>query len=79
MIRHKYSKELYTRRPGGEMPSIVVAESGIGVRFKRIAVPDAYSHFVGSQQFIREKLGIKSFDITSFLAIGNQKVMPARS
>ncbi len=27
MIRHKYSKELYTHRPGGEMPSIVVAES----------------------------------------------------
>jgi DNA helicase II / ATP-dependent DNA helicase PcrA len=27
MTRQKYSKELYTRRPGGEMPSIVVAES----------------------------------------------------
>ncbi len=26
MLRHKYAKELYTRRPGGEMPSIVVAE-----------------------------------------------------
>lgn len=63
----------------GSAVAEVIAESGIGVRFKRIAVPDAYSHFVGSQQFIREKLGIKSFDITSFLAIGNQKVMPARS
>jgi DNA helicase-2/ATP-dependent DNA helicase PcrA len=26
MQRHKYAKVLYTRRPGGEMPSIVVAE-----------------------------------------------------
>lgn len=27
MIRHKYSKELFTRRPGGEMPTIVVAQT----------------------------------------------------
>ncbi len=27
MTRHKYSKNLYTRKPGGELPSIVVAES----------------------------------------------------
>lgn len=27
MTRHKYSKELFTRKPGGEMPSIVVAQN----------------------------------------------------
>ena len=27
MTRHKYSKNLFTRKPGGELPSIVVAES----------------------------------------------------
>jgi DNA helicase II / ATP-dependent DNA helicase PcrA len=27
MTRHKYSKELFTRKPGGELPSIVVAQS----------------------------------------------------
>jgi DNA helicase-2/ATP-dependent DNA helicase PcrA len=27
MTRHKYSKELFTRRPGGEMPTIVVAQT----------------------------------------------------
>ena len=27
MSRHKYTKELFTRKPGGEMPSIVVAQN----------------------------------------------------
>jgi DNA helicase-2/ATP-dependent DNA helicase PcrA len=27
MIRHKYSKELFTRQPGGEIPTIVVAQT----------------------------------------------------
>jgi DNA helicase-2/ATP-dependent DNA helicase PcrA len=27
MTRHKYTKELYTHRPGGELPSIVVSEN----------------------------------------------------
>jgi DNA helicase-2/ATP-dependent DNA helicase PcrA len=27
MTRHKYTKELFTRKPGGEMPSIVVAQN----------------------------------------------------
>lgn len=63
----------------GSAVAEVIAESGTGVRFKRIAVPDEYSHFVGSQQFIREKFGIKSFDITSFLEFDNQKAVPAKS
>ena len=27
MTRHKFSKELFTRRPGGEMPVIVAAQN----------------------------------------------------
>ncbi|KEQ27943.1 transketolase family protein [Paenibacillus tyrfis] len=42
----------------GSAVSEIIAESGKGVKFKRIALPDKYSHYVGSQQFIREKLGM---------------------
>jgi transketolase len=33
----------------------LIAESGKGILFKRFAIPDEYSHFVGSQNFIRTK------------------------
>lgn len=37
----------------------VIAESGKGIRFKRVAIPDAYSHHVGGQNYLREKFGLE--------------------
>jgi transketolase len=51
----------------GSAVAEVIAESGKGVRFKRIAIPDVYSHYVGSQKFLREKFGLGSFDAGSFV------------
>lgn len=51
----------------GSAVAEVIAESGKGVKFKRIAIPDVYSHYVGSQRFLREKFNLGSFDITSFV------------
>ncbi|PUA39895.1 1-deoxy-D-xylulose-5-phosphate synthase [Paenibacillus elgii] len=42
----------------GSAVSEFIAESGKAVKFKRIALPDKFSHYVGSQQYIREKLGM---------------------
>lgn len=52
----------------GGLGSIVaeqIAESGKGLKFKRIAIPDQYSHFVGSQKYIREKFGLNEPQIIS--------------
>lgn len=43
----------------GSAVAEVIAESGQSVKFKRIAIPDSYSHFVGGHQYLREKF---SFD-----------------
>jgi transketolase len=51
----------------GSAVAEVIAESGKGVRFRRIAIPDVYSHYVGSQKFLREKFGLGSFDVGSFV------------
>jgi transketolase len=51
----------------GGLGSIVaeyIAESPFKPTFKRFALPDKYSHFVGSQNFIREKFGFTSENIT---------------
>jgi len=42
----------------GSAVAEVIAESGKAVKFKRIAIPDVYSHYVGSQSFLREKFGL---------------------
>jgi len=42
----------------GSAVAEVIAESGKAVSFKRIGVPDKYSHYVGSHEFQREKFGI---------------------
>lgn len=42
----------------GSAVAEVIAESSRGVRFKRIAIPDEYSHYVGGQEFLREKYGM---------------------
>jgi transketolase len=36
----------------------VIAESGGHVKFKRVAIPDVYSHIVGGQNFLRKKFGM---------------------
>ncbi len=41
----------------GSVVSEFIAESKFNPIFKRFALPDEYSHFVGSQFYIREKLG----------------------
>lgn len=46
----------------GSAVAEIIAESGIGIRFKRIAINDEYSHYVGGQEFLREKLGLNVKD-----------------
>jgi transketolase len=40
----------------GSAVAEVIAESGSGVKFKRIGIPDTYTHHVGSQNYLRNKL-----------------------
>lgn len=40
----------------GSAVAEVIAESGSGIKFKRIGIPDIYTHHVGSQIFLRNKL-----------------------
>ena len=47
----------------GSAVAEVIAESGKAVKFKRIAIPDMYSHYVGSQKFLREKFGLSNIDL----------------
>lgn len=42
----------------GSTVAEVIAEYGKPVDFKRIGVPDQYSHYVGGHTFIREKFGL---------------------
>lgn len=48
----------------GSVVSEYIAESHYRPTFRRFALPDEYSHYVGSQYFIREKLGFTSQKIT---------------
>jgi transketolase len=43
----------------GSAVAEVIAESGKPVTFRRIAIPDVYSHHVGSQAFLRERFGLR--------------------
>ncbi|UVI30241.1 transketolase family protein [Paenibacillus spongiae] len=40
----------------GSAVAEVIAESGIGITFKRIGIPDTYTHHVGSHMHLRNKL-----------------------
>lgn len=40
--------------------SDIIARSGKGVKFLPIAIPDKFSHFVGGQKFIKEKMGLSN-------------------
>jgi len=42
----------------GSSVAEVIAESGKGVNFLRIGVPDKFSHYVGGQKFQQEKFGL---------------------
>jgi len=47
----------------GSVVSEFIAESRYNPIFKRFALPDEYSHYVGSQNYIREKFGLNSESI----------------
>lgn len=49
----------------GSVVSEYIAESQFNPKFKRFALPDEYSHYVGSQFFIREKFGFTSKKISN--------------
>lgn len=42
----------------GSAVAEVIAESGNGVKFKRIGVPDEFSHYIGSQKYIKKQFGL---------------------
>lgn len=42
----------------GSAVAEVIAESGKGIKFKRIGVPDEFSHYIGSQKFIKKQFGL---------------------
>ncbi len=42
----------------GSAVAEVIAESGKGVKFKRIGIPDKFSHFIGSQKYIKKQFGL---------------------
>lgn len=42
----------------GSAVAEVIAESGKGIKFKRIGVPDKFSHYIGSQKFIKKQFGL---------------------
>lgn len=42
----------------GSAVAEIIAESGVGVKFKRIGIPDNFSHYIGNQNYIREKMNI---------------------
>lgn len=42
----------------GSAVAEVIAESGKGVKLKRIGIPDTFSHYVGSQKYIKQQFGL---------------------
>lgn len=42
----------------GSAVAEVIAESGKGAKFKRIGIPDEFSHFIGNQKYIKEQFGL---------------------
>ncbi|WP_346353472.1 transketolase family protein [Azotosporobacter soli] len=47
----------------GSAVAEVIAESGCGIKFKRVAVPDRYSHTVGHQQRLRKHFEIEKVNL----------------
>lgn len=42
----------------GSAVAEVIAESGKGIKFKRIGIPDKFSHYIGNQQFVKKQFGL---------------------
>lgn len=42
----------------GSAVAEVIAESGKGIKFKRIGIPDEFSHYIGSQKYIKKCFGL---------------------
>lgn len=55
----------------GSAVAEIIAESGKGIRFKRIGIADQYSHVVGSAQYIRSAFGL---DLAGVIAQGQALV-----
>ena len=51
----------------GSAVAEVIAESGRSVMFKRIAIPDVYSHSVGGQKFLRNEMKLAQFSPWDFI------------
>lgn len=56
----------------GTAVSEVIAQSGKTVKFKRVAIPDMYSHYVGSHSYLKRKFNIDEFDLDNFLGRGTK-------
>ncbi len=52
----------------GSTVAEIIAESGTGIKFKRFAIPDEYSHYVGGQDYIRSKWNLDNASISSEIA-----------
>lgn len=53
----------------GSAAAEVIAESGVRVTFKRFALPDAYSHYVGSQEYIRSRWRLDCASLAEEIAL----------
>ncbi len=42
----------------GSAVAEIIAESGKAVKFKRIGVPDTFSHYIGDQEYQRSKFNL---------------------
>ena len=42
----------------GSAVAEIISESGKGIKFKRIGVPDEFSHYIGTQKFIKKQFGL---------------------
>lgn len=42
----------------GSAVAEVIAESGKGVKFERIGIPDKFSHYIGTQKFLKKQFGL---------------------
>lgn len=47
----------------GSAVAEVIAESGKAVKFKRIGIPDTFSHYIGNQDYLREKFELNKLPI----------------
>jgi transketolase len=57
----------------GSAVAELIAESGYAVKFRRVGMWDEYSHTVGGQQYLRNKLIMEKFSLDSFLGTHKSK------